>query len=559
MLLVLLLSMVLAACGDPTATTAPATTTAAATTAAAATTTAGAATTTSGAATTAAATTTAGAATTTAAAATTSAGASLDRVVIVQGTEPDTLDPQNHNFTTSFNVLNNIYDSLVEFDRNVKIQPRLAESWRQVDDLTLEFKLRKGVKWHDGTDFTAEDVKFNNDRIAESFAKETDPVKRLKRSSTWTLLKEAKVIDANTVQLITKEPAPTLLARLTGEHIISKKFVTEKGNEFVGVNAMGTGPYKFVEWKKAQYVDVEANDGWFNGAPKVKKIRFRPIADAQTRVAALQAGEVDIITDVTPEVAKQLETARTTVSSIPGGRTIFIILNTLDDTPVPALKDKRVRQALNYAVDRDAILQSILLGNGAKVPGPINKYYFAYEELPMYNYDPAKAKQLLTEAGYPNGFEIALNVPNNRYLKDKEMGEAVAEYWKNIGVKVTFTNEPFATYVTKVDNRKQTPAFLLGWLVNTFDPDGTLYDQFYTGQRYNYYNNPEFNKLVEQSRVTVDTKKREELLKQAVRIIHQDAPWLFMFQQQDIYGVSKKIKWTGRVDQQLNAWEIQPA
>ncbi len=557
-LLVLALGLVLSACGDPTATPAVATTAATSATTAAATTAAGAATTAAGAATTAAAGTTAASATTAAAAA---AGGTLDRVVIGQGVDPTTLDPQNHNETPAFNILNNIYETLVTFDRNGKLQPRLAESWKQLDDLNLEMKLRKGVKWHDGTDFTADDVKFTIDRYINS-NKEPDALKRLKRAGNLNFVSSVTVTDPLTVKITTEKPSPLLLPKLIAEGIVSKKFVTEKGEQAIGLSAMGTGAYKFVEWKKDNYLDMDANTEWWGapGGPKAKKVRFRPIPDAQTRISALQAGEVDIIVNVAPEQAKQLETgAKTGVSSVPSVRVIFITLNTLDDSPAPALKNVKVRQALNYAIDRDAIITNIMLGNGKKISSPINSYFFAYEDLPQYNYDPAKAKALLTEAGFPNGFDLELTTPNGRYLKDKEIGEAVTEYWGKIGVKVKFAAEPFASvFIPKVDSRKQTPAFLLGWGNSTYDPDGTLFDQF-VGPRYSYYKNPDFNKLIEEARSIVDQKKREELYKQANKILNQDAPWIFLHQQNDIYGISKRIKWQARPDEQLNAFEITGA
>ncbi len=560
-LLVMVLGLVLSACGDATATTAPA----AATTVAVATTAASAATTAAAVATTAAsgATTAAVAATTAAPAATTAAaaGPAIDRVVIVQGVDASTLDPQNHNETPAFNMLNNIYDALVAFDRNGKIQPRLAESWKQLDELNLEIKLRKGVKWHDGTDFTAEDVKFTIDRYTNSL-KEPDAIKRLKRAGNLNMVTGVTVVDPLTVKITTDKPSPLLIPKLANEHIVSKKFVTDKGEQFLGLNAMGTGAYKFVEWKKDDHLDMDANPTWWGaaGGPTVKKLRFRPIPDAQTRISALQAGEVDIITNVAPEQAKQLETgAKTGVSSVPSVRVIFITLNTLDDSPVPALKNVKVRQALNYAIDRDAIINNIMLGNGKKISSPINSYFFAYEDLPQYNYDPAKAKSLMAEAGFAGGFDLELTAPNGRYLKDKEIGEAVTEYWGKIGVRVKFNAEPFATvFIPKVDSRKQAPAFLLGWGNPIYDPDGTLYDQF-VGPRYSYYKNPEFNKLIEEARTIVDSTKREQLYKQANKILNQDAPWIFLHQQNDIYGVSKRIKWQARADEQLNAYEIGAA
>jgi peptide/nickel transport system substrate-binding protein len=540
--MVLALGLVLGACGDNTATPVASTTAAATTAAAAATTAAGA--------------TTAAAATTAA-----SSGANLDKVVIAQGVDPSTLDPQNHNETPAYNILNNIYETLVDFDRSGKLQPRLAESWKQVDDLTTEFKLRSGVKWQDGSDFTADDVKYTIDRYINAKT-EPDPLKKIKRAGNLDFVTSATVVDPLTVRIATAKPTPLLLLRLaSGEQIVSKKYATDKGFDYLGLNPMGTGPYKFVEWKKADHLDLTANTNWWGaaGGPKVKNIRFRPIPDAQVRITALQAGEVDLITNVAPEQMKQLQTDKTDVTAVPGVRVIFISLNTLDDSPAAPLKNPKVRQALNYAIDRDAIINNLLLGNGVKLSSPIPKSFFGFEDLPQYTYDVAKAKSLLAEAGYPNGFDLEFKVPSGRYLKDKEIGEAITDFWTKIGVKVKFTAEPWAVYQPNIDKRKQPPAFLLGWGNFSYDPDGTLYPQFYTGQLYSYYSNPTFNKLIDDERTTVDTNKRLEDFKQANKILNQDAPWIFLHQQYEIEGISKRIKWQARPDELLNAWEISPA
>ncbi len=542
-LLLMMLGLVLSACGDST----PTTVSTGATTAAA---TAGAGATVAG--------TTASTGATTAAAAT--GGNGLDRIVIVQGVDPSTLDPANHNETPAFNILNNIYETLVVFDRSGKLQPRLAESWKQVDELNLEMKLRKGVKFHDGSEMTADDVKFTIDRYINSNAStDPDPLKKLKRAPNLNFITAVSVTDPNTVKITTKTPSPLLLPKLTAEAmIVSKKYATAKGDAGLAASPMGTGPYKFVEFKRDNYIDLDGFTDWWGaaGGPKVKKVRFRPIPDAQTRISALQAGEVDLITNVAPEQAKQLETGQKTgISTAPSVRVIFITLNTLDDSPSPALKNAKVRQALNYAIDRDAIINNILLGNGFKISSPINKLFFAYEDLPQYNYDPAKAKSLLAEAGFKDGFDLEFKVPAGRYLKDKEIGEAITEYWKAVGVRVKFASETWSVYQPNIDARKQPPAFMLGWGNSTYDPDGTLYDQF-VGQRYSYYKNPDFNKLIDQGRTIVDQSKREEIYKQANKILNQDAPWIFLHQQQDIYGTSKRIKWQARSDEQLNAFEI---
>ncbi len=558
----LMLLMLLAACGDPTAT--PATTAATTAAASAATTAASAATTAASATTTAA-----GAAATTAAANGAAAalpGGPVDQIVFAQGVDPTTLDPNDHNETPAGNVLNNIYDTLLFWTPDIKLAPRLAESWKQIDDTTWEFKLRKGVKWQDGSDFSADDVKFTFDRYQQADRKPR-PVQRRANLKT---IKETKVIDPNTIQILTNGAFPALPNQLAVEGIVSKKYSSgDKGDTILELTPMGTGPYKFVEWVKNDHIDLAINSSYWGAAPKAQKVRFRTIPDAQTRLSALQSGAVDVITNVAPELVDQLNKSdKIGISTAPSVRVIFIILNTLD--PSSPLKDARVRQALNLAVDRDSIISAILNGNGTKITQPLTDRHFGYNpNIQQYSYDQAKAKQLLKDAGYPNGFEMTFNFPNGRYLKDKEIGEAIASQWGEIGVKTKTSSPVWTDYVGLINNRKQAQAYLLGWGNTTWDADNTLFTLLDKpkadisapdGSVYSYWTNDKAQKNIVDAKTVADTTKRQALYQEANQIIHDEAPWVFLHQQKDIYAYNKaKIKWAARSDEQLNAFEVASA
>lgn len=572
---------ILAACGDTTtptapaanATTAPVTTTAA-TTAATTTMAAGTtvATTTTGATGTTTAAATGGATTTTAAAAATGSayptlsGSSIDQVVLAQGVDPTTLDPNDHNETPAGDILNNIYETLLTFTPDVKMAPRLAESWKQIDDNTWQFNLRKGVKWQDGSDFTADDVAYTVGRYLDANRKP----RPIQRRANLLAVSEVKVVDPNTVQIITKNPYPALLNQLTTEPIVSKKYCSgTQGDLILAEHPMGTGPFKFVQWVKNDHIDLAINPDFWGPKQVVQKVRFRTVPDAQTRLSALQSGEVDLITDVAPELVDQLnKSGKVGVSTVPSDRVIFIILNSLDQNS--PLKDAKVRQALNMGIDRDGIIKAILNGNGVKIDQPLTNQYFGYNpKVQQYTYDVDKAKQLLKDAGYANGFDITFNYPNGRYLKDKEIGDAIASQWNDLGIKVTTSSPVWTEYVGLINSRKQAQAFLLGWGNATWDPDNTLYTLLNTpkadlktanGSVFSYWNNQQAQSDIVNAKSTVDNGKRQAMYQEAEQIIHDEAPWIFLHQQVSIYGVNKsKIKWQGRSDEFLNVFEMSSA
>jgi peptide/nickel transport system substrate-binding protein len=485
------------------------------------------------------------------------AGATVDRVVVAQGAEIVTLDPNDHNDTTTANVINNIYEPLVQRSPDLQLRPALAESWTKKDDTIWEFKLRKNVKWHDGTAFTADDVKFTVDRYLN---KDRKP-RTIQRATTLAnIVDSATVIDPNTVQIKTKGPGNVLILFLPGEPIVQKALGSgEKGDAIFAEKIVGTGPFKFVEFKKSVNFDMEINKDYWGAKPSVQFARFRPIPDQQTRLQALLAGEVDVINNVPPELVPNVETDKTTISSVPSSRVFFIILNTTE--PGSPLGNIKVRQAMNHAIDRDAIMKSLYRGYANKLNGLLTTSHFGYNSnLPEYKYDPAKAKQLLTEAGYPNGFEITFNHPTGRYQKDKETAEVLVAQWDAVGIKTKVGSPEWTQYSTLNSTRKQAQAFMLGWGNPRWDADGTLNPLLRNGQVRSYWDNDQFNKLIDEALITVDDKKREQMYQEAGLIHVQDATHVFLWQFVDLYGYNKsKIKWQARADEAINIYEMTSA
>ena len=291
------------------------------------------------------------------------------KVVVAQGVDPTTLDPHDHEETPAFNVLLNIYDTLLIRDKDLKITPWLATSYKIVNPTTWEFKLRQGVKFTNGEEFDAEVAKFSLERLA-------NPANNLKMTALRPI-DRVEVKDKYTIHIITKKPYPTLDAHLCLRGaMVPPKYFKEKDKAFLARNPVGTGAFKFVTWVKDDRIEFEANEQWWHGAPKIKTLIFRPIPEETTRMSALQTGEVDIATNVPPHLVKELKNnPKVTISSAPSVRTIFMPIYTVQCEQVQGSWDCRkpvqgptanpkVRQAINYAVDLNAIIKNVLEGAG---------------------------------------------------------------------------------------------------------------------------------------------------------------------------------------------------
>jgi peptide/nickel transport system substrate-binding protein len=457
------------------------------------------------------------------------------QIVIAQGGDPSTLDPHMHAENFTFAVVHNVFDHLVRRfvkDGQLAHEPGLATSWTAVNPTTWEFKLRPGVKFHNGEDFNAEAVKFSIERVL-------NPEQKARWRWAFADIERVEVVDPLTVRIVTKVPFPTLITNLAFcMPIVPPKYVREKGDTHVATNPVGTGPFKFVRWRKDDALVLEANEGYWRGAPRIKTLVFRPIPDESTRVAALSAGEVDIARGVPPSLVKQIaDNPRTRISRVPSALNIHVILDTLKEGP---LRDRRVRQAINYGVDKEGIIKSILEGNGGAVGGPLTPVMFGFApDVKPYPYDPERAKRLLAEAGFAQGISLTLNSPNGRYLKDKEVNEAIAGQLSRIGIRTQVAVHEWGTYVSKWPDGL-VPMYMIGW-AGTWDADGIMFPLLRTGQRFSRWSHPDFDALIDKARRTLDQGERVKLYRQATQLAHDEAPWLFLFHGMDIYGVSRAV------------------
>ena len=467
-----------------------------------------------------------------------------DTVVIAQGVDPGTLDPHNHYETPAFNVLLNIYETLLVRDGEIRLTPLLATSWKLINDTTWEFSLRKGVKFHNGEDFNANAVKFSLERM-------NNPANKLKQTTLQGIMDRVEVMDDYTVRIITKKPYPYLDAQLSHiGAIIPPKYFQEKGLAYFTANPVGTGPYKFVRWVKDDQLSLTAFEGYWGGAPKIKNAVFRPIPEATTRVAGLQTQEVDVIVNIPPHLSRLMNwKGRSAVAKVPSSRVIFIALDNRQGGP---LADVRVRRAIAEAIDIEKIIKNVLEGNALKLGTPFTKYHFGYDpEIKPHSYNPDNAKKLLAEAGFARGFDLVINAPTGRYLNDKEVAEAVVGELRKIGINASAKINEFGTHMNMLYALKGGPSYLLGWGGASFDADATLFPLLRTGQVLSHYTNPKLDALIDEGRSIMDKKKRQKIYSDASKLMKEDVPWAFQYQQMDIYGVSERINWRPRTDEKI--------
>ena len=480
--------------------------------------------------------------------------ASLGKVVLATGVDTNTMDPAVTNARASSIIVENMFDSLLWRDPKTNaLIPHLAESYKVSDDgLLWTLKLRQDVKFWNGDPFTSADVKFSIVRIQ-------DPNLKSQYRPHIADIKQINTPDPYTVELVMAKPNPILPAYFVQTiKIVPMKYTQQVGNDQFARKPMGSGPFKFVEWVKDDHLTLAANKDYFLGPPKIDTLIFRPIPEASTRLAELLSGTVDVITNVPPQMIAQINTSpNTATASVGTSRQIYVGLR----TEVKPLDDVRVRQAINYAVDIDAIIKNVLGGNATRVPAAVPFHTFGHDPtLKPYPYDPQKAKTLLTEAGYPNGFTIDFDSPNGRYLKDKEVAQVIAGYLAKVGIKANVNVKEWGLYSTQVDKRIASPMFLLGWGGGgTFEADTTLNTQLRSTDYHSFYYNTELDKFLDIARTTFDTKKRLEAYKQAQAIIYRDAPWLFLWVETATWGMNKRIDWKPRPDEALWGFDAAPA
>ncbi|MSQ54306.1 MAG: hypothetical protein EXR31_02950 [Betaproteobacteria bacterium] len=472
-------------------------------------------------------------------------------LVIAQGAGPTNLDPLKEQAGPMMSVWMLLYDGLTRRTDDGRIEPALSTSWRALSDTLWEFKLREGVRFHNGEPFTAEAVKFTLDRILEK-SRGSQALSRLPQ------LMQVDVVDPLTVRIHTKGPAPTLPNGLGWAFIVPPKYTQEKGDAHAAQNPVGTGPFKFVRWRQAELIEMVKHPEYFGSKPKIDRVTVRQIPDDSTRMASLLSGETHIAVQIPPDLVK-------TVASHPGSQVLSVgalmgIVLEFDTLRGP-LVNKKVRQAINYGIDKESLVRDLLAGQGQPLQGQVlTPGAFGFNsQLKPYPYDPERARQLLREAGVPPGQTLALSTPVGRYIGDRELAIAVAGQLEKIGLKINVVPKEWGVFIKELRADQLGPMFLIGWY-NYGDASFAL-SHFTSRSTFGIYQkHQEFDELVQQGQAQLDPKARGLAYQRATELMREEAPAAFLLQLPAIYGVSKRV--TGfkpRPDERWNLLDVDLA
>ena len=449
---------------------------------------------------------------------------------------PESLQP-GLSTNVSLNVNRQMMDGLTARDNAGKIVPNLAEKWEVINETTVRFHLREGVKFHDGSAFSAEDVKYTLDHAL-------DPKSGYGMAGRISAITEVKIVDPKTIDIVTAKPFPTLPVALADILIEPKLYAEKVGADGQRRKPVGTGPFEFVRYVPGDRIELKANPNYFAGKPSLDSVTLRSIPEAATRISSLLAGETQIVEEVSVDLVQQVES--NSALKVDSVNTSVGLVLTYDVTK-PPFDNPRVREALDYAVDKELILKEILKGKGEVLQGQLltSNTFGNNPAVKARAFDPAKAKKLLAEAGYPNGFSTAISTMSGRYLSDVDIANAVSGMLNDVGIKVSINVMEPGIFLKNLGSpaRDLGPVYMIGWY-SFGDADFAM--TWYTGSnRRTAWTNAEFDKLFLAARSTNDTAARKAAYERMDEILHAENPSMFLFGVPTIYGVSKKLSGFG--------------
>jgi peptide/nickel transport system substrate-binding protein len=472
--------------------------------------------------------------------------ASRERLTALSSIGLDTLHPYAHSSSPQYGIWNNMIEPLVEVDYAKKTYYGvLAESW-EYQGKRWVIKLRKNVRFHDSSPFTAKDVVYSINRMKND--------KESLQKENFRDFVEVQAADDFTVIIITEQPVVLMLDRLQNRFILSKSAMEAQGNQ-VELKPVGTGPYKFQTWQRDGNLVMVRNDSYWGAKPSIREIVVRRVKEDSARVAGLLASQGDVTNNVPVEELSRFDNhPRIRAEKVEGVRMYFLAMNV---THKP-FDNKLVRQAINYAVDPTVIIKHIYEGNGYVMNGPMGSNVIGFDpKIKRYPLDLNKAKELLTKAGFPNGLDVKLYFSPDRYPKAKEVCQVIADQLVKVGIKAELVSQEFVIFWGKEGvNGGKLGFYYVGRPAADAD---TVYDQYFRSgvSPRIQYKNPEFDKLVDEEQKTADAKKRLAILHQLGRILMDDVPFCPLYTLAEIYGVARNINWNARPDEKLMYAEMK--
>jgi peptide/nickel transport system substrate-binding protein len=478
--------------------------------------------------------------------------ASQEPVVVLQGVDTTTLDPQVASSLPAVNILLHVFEALTAQNVKNEVVPALATEWAMLDDPTVwEFKMNPNATWADGEPVTANDVLFTWNRAAND--PDNAPVGNTAYLLNIMNIVDVQVMDDHTVRIQTEQPNITLPLFINEFHIMPEHFYADLSREDASLQAMGSGPYVIKEWVKDDHLTTVLNENYWGDMPSIPEIVWRPVPEAATRLAELLSGGADIIANLPPD--KMVDVSQVSgvhVKTVPTGRRIFIGLTQYNH---PALQDKLVRQAFNYAVDFDAINKALLNGVGTREAVNVNPPW-KNEDIEPYAYDPDKAKELLAEAGWTdsdgNGFvdkdgeelQLIIDSPNGRYIKDLEIAQAVGQYLRDAGVNAEVIPQEWSNYVSRLlaDPPTLDDMYLIG-SGSGFEGQSDIADlECNSSSNYALWCNDDFQTMFDELAGTLDMTRRKEILDEMQVLVKDEAPFIFLYFQVAFFGVSDRLE-----------------
>jgi peptide/nickel transport system substrate-binding protein len=501
-------------------------------------------------------------------------GAAAADLVIGLAADVTSMDPHVLNAAPNNSIAEHLYGQLVNRDARQRLTPGLAESWRLVDDTTWEFRLRKGARLHDGSEFTADDVAYSVGRPATlkgvpgGFAVFT------------RMIKETVVVDPYTVRFRTAGPYPNLPIDMSLLHMLPRRHAQDATSADFdsGKAAIGAGPYKLVRFAKGDRIELARHEGYWGPKPAWDRVTFRLLTNDASRVASLLAGDVHLIEVVPPQdFAKVKGNKDLSVFTVSSNRMIFFNLDSeRDRTPFVfdksgkpleknPFKDARVRRAFSKAINRAALVERVMDGLAIPAGQFVPEGFFGFAPvLKAEPYDPDGARKLLSEAGYPEGFTVTLHGPNNRYVNDEQVVQAAAQMLARIGITARVETLPFSVYTTR-GRKFDFSASLLGWGVSTGEGSYPLVSLVATVNaekglgpwNWSHYSNPKMDAVLDQALATMDNGRREKLLQEAAEIAIRDQAVVPLHYQVNTWAARRGYTYIPRTDERTYAFDVR--
>lgn len=483
-----------------------------------------------------------------------------DKIVVGVDAPPTTMDPMGSTSDSDYSVWHNIFEGLVKrVGSEGEIKPALATEWEQIDKVTYRFWLREDVEFHNGNPFTWEDVEYTFERL-----KDPEVSRHLEFANLVTSV-EPVDDDPWVIDITLEEATPYFLNNLHQIPAIMDKESTEDRSEGeISTKPIGTGPYEFVEWEKDSYLKMEANEDYWGEVPPIKQAELRPITDSSTRFSALTSGEIDLMVGVPIELFASVEdNPETQVITRPSRRCIFLPISNQEDLPT---SDIRVREAIYRAINEEEIIEEIMGGHAtpaAQIPDAATSGH--NPDIERLEYDPDKAQELLEEAGYPDGFEIELTVPHDRYVKDAEIGTAIVGYLAKVGIDAELRAVPQAMLWPMVENH-ELDFHLYGWFDGAYSfartaskvlhtPDS---ERGYGGNNGTNMSHSEVDEQLREAMKIVDIEEREQAIQEVNKAYVENIAYIPLHFQEQIYAARKGLglEFTPRPDRWIQFWEM---